>query len=111
LHIIFRSTLSDIEAAGLSNGFDEKNRRLCMTQLAIIKDKIKKLYRTNPNIQINVLMKRPKVCLSNEPAVIKGVYPHIFRIEERSSGFTRCHTVQYADVLTKCIEIVEIAEA
>ena len=42
-----------------------------MTQLAIIRDKIKKLYNTNPNIHINVLMKRPTICLSNEPAVIK----------------------------------------
>jgi uncharacterized protein Veg len=55
-------------------------------------------------------MKRPKICLSNEPAIIKGVYPHFFRIEEQSSGFSRCYTVQYADVLTKWIEIVEMAE-
>ncbi|MGI6772221.1 MAG: hypothetical protein GX264_06055 [Clostridiales bacterium] len=81
-----------------------------MTQLAIIRDKIKKLYNTNPNIHINVLMKRPTICLSNEPAVIKGVYPHLFLIEERSSGFSRCRTVQYTDVLTKCVEIVEISE-
>lgn len=81
-----------------------------MTQLAIIKDKIKKLYKTNPNIHINVLMKRPNFCLMNEPAIIKGVYPHIFQIEERSCGFSRCYTFQYTDVLTKNIEIVEIAE-
>lgn len=81
-----------------------------MTQLTIIKDKIKKLYKTNPNIHINVLMKRPNICLTNEPAIIKGVYPHIFQIEERSSGLSRCYTIQYTDVLTKCIEIVEIAE-
>lgn len=80
-----------------------------MTQLAIIRDKIKKLYKTNPHIHINVLTKRPNICLSNEPAIIKGVYPHIFQIEERSSGFSRCYTVQYTDVLTKCIEIVEMA--
>ena len=81
-----------------------------MTQLDIIKGNIKKLYKTNPNIHINVSMKRPNVCLSNEPAIIKGIYPHIFQIEERSSGFSRCYTIQYTDVLTKCIEIVEIAE-
>lgn len=81
-----------------------------MTQLAKIKDKIKKLYKNNPNIHINVFMKRPNICLRNEPAIIKGVYPHIFQIEERSSGVSKCYTIQYTDILTKCIEIVEIAE-
>ena len=81
-----------------------------MTQLAIIKDKIKKLYNTNPNIHINVLMKSPNICLSNEPAIIKGVYPHVFQIEERSSGFSRCYTHPYTDVLIKHIEIVELTE-
>jgi uncharacterized protein Veg len=81
-----------------------------MIRLAVIKDKITKLYKTNPNIHINVFKKRPSICLSNEPAIITGVYPHIFRIEEQSSGFSRCYTIQYTDVLTKCIEIVEFAE-
>ena len=80
-----------------------------MTQLAIIKDKIKKLYETNPNIHINVFKKRPNIRLINEPAVIKGIYPHIFLIEERSSGFSRRRSIQYADVLTKCDEIIEMA--
>jgi len=42
--------------------------------------------------------------------VIKGVYPHIFQIEERSSGSTKCHTLQYTDVLLHHIEIVEFGD-
>lgn len=78
------------------------------TSLDIIKSQIKRLYDTHPNIHINVSITRPKVDLKNEPVIIKGVYPHIFQIEERSSGSPKCHTLQYADVLTKQIEILEM---
>ena len=56
-----------------------------MTSLNIIKSKIQRLYKTNPDIHINVAITSPKVNLKNEPVVIKGVYPHIFQIEERGS--------------------------
>lgn len=78
-----------------------------MTSLKSIKNTIKKLYLTNPNIHINVSMTSPKICLQNEPAVIKGVYPHIFQIEEAGSGFPQRRTLTYTDVFTKQIEIVE----
>lgn len=79
-----------------------------MNALDVIKYKIKKLYNTNPNIHVNVSITRPKVVLKNEPATIKNIYPHIFQIEEHSSGTPRCHTLQYSDILTKQIEIVEL---
>ncbi len=50
-----------------------------MTSLDMIKSKIQKLYKTNLSIHINVATTNPKVNLKNEPVVIKGVYPHIFR--------------------------------
>ncbi len=81
-----------------------------MTLLDTIKSKIRGLYESNPNIHINVSISHPKVCLKNEPAVLKGVYPHIFQIEEHSSGYPKCHTVQYTDVITKQVEIVEMED-
>lgn len=81
-----------------------------MTALDIVKSKIIKLYKTNPNIHINVSMTNPRVNLSNEPVVIKGVYPHIFQIEERSSSSPKCHTLQYNDILLHYIEIIELAK-
>lgn len=81
-----------------------------MTSLDIIKSKIQRLYKTNPNIHINVSITSPKVILENEPVVIKGVYPHIFQIEERSSGAPKRHTLQYTEVLLHHIEIVELGE-
>lgn len=78
-----------------------------MTSLERIRNSIQKLYDTHPDIRINVQMTHPKVNLKNEPVTIKGVYPHIFQIEERSSGYPKCHTLQYTDVLIKQIEILE----
>ena len=81
-----------------------------MTSIDIVKSQIQELYRTHPNIHINVSMTRPKVSLKNEPVTIKGVYPHIFQIEDQSSGTPKCYTIQYADILTKSIKIAELAE-
>lgn len=81
-----------------------------MTSLDMIKSKIQKLYKTNPNIHINVTIAKPKINLKNEPVIIKGVYPHIFRIEERSSGSPECHTLQYTEVLLHHVEILELGE-
>lgn len=79
-----------------------------MNELDFIKLRIKKLYESKPNIHINISIAHPKLNLTNDPVIIKGVYPHVFRIEECSSGVPKCHTLQYTDVLTKQIEIIEL---
>lgn len=79
-----------------------------MTHLDEIKCKLNELYHTQPNIHINVSISHPKVSLQNEAVVIKGIYSHIFQIEEFSSGFPKRRTIQYNDILTKNIEIVEL---
>lgn len=80
-----------------------------MTTLDIIKSRIRYLYENNPNIHMNISINHPKIHLENDPAVIKGVYSHVFRIEEYSNGAPQCHTIQYTDIVTKQIEIVELA--
>lgn len=79
-----------------------------MSTLDAIKEEIQNLYKTNPNIHISVTLTSPRVNLSNEPAVITGIYPHIFQIEEKSTGSAKRHTLQYADVLTNNIDIFEL---
>lgn len=64
-------------------------------------------YQSNPKIRINVNITKPKLRLQNVPATITGVYAHIFQIEEALSGRTRRHTLQYTDVLTHNIEILD----
>lgn len=76
-----------------------------MNSLDLIREKIQKMYETNPQILINVKLSRPKVNLKNEAVTIKGVYPHFFIIEEQSDGLAKEHTLQYSDILIGCVEI------
>ncbi len=79
-----------------------------MTSLDAVKNELSRLFRTDPRVHVNVSLSHPKVCVQNEAVVIKGIYPHIFQIEEYSSGAPKCHTVQYSDLLTKNVEILEL---
>ncbi len=81
-----------------------------MNALDLIREKIKHLYNTNPQVHLNVNIKRPRVILENSEATITGVYPHIFIIEECTSGTPKQHTLQYTDVLIKNIVILELEE-
>lgn len=82
-----------------------------MSAVDSIRSQIEGLYRTDPHIHVNVSLTHPKLCLIDVPAVLCGVYPHIFRIEEHSDGMTRCHTLQYNDVVTHRIEILELKQS
>ncbi len=79
-----------------------------MTELNIIRSKIAHLFDTNPNIHINVSISRPKVSLQKVEAKITGVYPYLFQITENSTGVPKSHTIQYVEVLTQKVSIVEL---
>lgn len=81
-----------------------------MNRLETIKTKIKERYNENPNIHINLALTSPRLCLKNQEVRLKGVYPHIFRIEEYSTGKPQCYTLQYNDILAGQIEITELSE-
>ena len=76
-----------------------------------IRQRILERYQSDPEIRINVSLVQPKLQLRNIPAKITGVYSHIFQIEETSSGHARRHTLQYTDVLTHNIEILDLSPA
>jgi len=80
---------------------------IIMTQLDVIKQKVNYLYSVSPKIHINVRMNHPRLELKNDPVVIKGVYKNIFTIEEYTTGVPRVHSLQYVDILTGNIEIIE----
>ena len=79
-----------------------------VNSIDMIKNGILTLYKTNPNIHVNVSINNPKVKLTNRTAVIKGVYPHVFQIEDNNGSFKGRHTFQYVDVLTGNVEILEL---
>lgn len=76
-------------------------------ELEQIRQRISERYRSDPKIRINVSIAQPKLHLSNVPVVITGVYRHIFQVEETSSGQPKRHALQYADVLTHNIKILD----
>ena len=73
-----------------------------------IRQRILERYQRNPQIRINVSIAKPRLHLNDVPVEITGVYAHIFQIEETSSGQAKRHTLQYADVLTHTIEILDL---
>lgn len=77
-------------------------------ELEQIRHRISERYRIEPNIRVNVSLRRPKLHLNNVPVKITGVYRHIFQVEEISSGQPKRHALQYTDVLTHNIEILDI---
>ncbi len=82
-----------------------------MSTVDTVKSRIADLYRTDPDIHANINLTAPKskkTVLTGVHAVIKGVYPNVFRIEETSTGVPRQYTFRYADVITRTIEIPEL---
>lgn len=79
-----------------------------MSATESIRRRVKRLYETNPNIHLNVRIPHHKVTVQAAPAVIRGVYPNIFCVEETTSGQPRSHSIQYTEILIGQIEIPEL---
>lgn len=80
------------------------------TTIQSIKNKIEELYRTNPKIHLNVSYTHPRISLTNEPVTIQAIYPYTFEVLENSHGYANLKTIQYTDILTKNIVVVEFAD-
>ncbi len=79
-----------------------------MYSLDYIKEKIESLYKTSPNVHISVNLSKPRLCLDCAPAVIVGVYAHIFRVEENSARTPRQHSLRYAEVAAGIVKLEEL---
>ena len=77
-------------------------------ELEQIRQRISERYLSDPNIRINVFLRQPRLHLNDVPVKITGVYRHIFQVEETSSGQPKRHALQYADVLTHNIELLDL---
>lgn len=88
-----------IESEGMMNDIYE---------LQQIRQRISERYLSDPNIHINVSLRQPRLHLNDVPVRITGVYRHIFQVEEDSSGQPKRHALQYADVLTHDIELLNL---
>ena len=79
-----------------------------MNEIQQIRQRILERYRHDSKIRINVSIAKPKLHLNDVPVEIMGVYANIFQIEEVTGGQARRHTLQYTDVLTHNIEILDL---
>ena len=79
-----------------------------MNEIQQIRQRILERYRHDPKIRINVSIAKPRLHLNDVPVEITGVYANVFQIEEVTGGQTRRHTLQYTDVLTHNIEILDL---
>lgn len=61
-------------------------------------------YHANPRVRISVQMPHSRLVQAAE-VTITGVYPHVFCVEEIVGGAVQRHSFQYADVLTRRVEI------
>ena len=81
-----------------------------MTQLDMIKRKVAYLFSVSPKVHVNVNLYHPRIVLKNDAVEIKGVYKNIFTIEEYTGNAPRIHSLQYIDILTGNVEIIESAK-
>ena len=88
-----------IESVGMMNDIYE---------LQQIRQRISERYLSDPNIRINVSLRQPRLHLNNVPVKITGVYRHIFQVEEVSPGPPKRHALQYTDVLTHDIALLDL---
>lgn len=88
-----------IESVGMMNDIYE---------LQQIRQRISERYLSDPNIRINVSLRQPRLHLNNVPVKITGVYRHIFQVEEVSPRPPKRHALQYTDVLTHDIELLDL---
>ncbi len=82
-----------------------------LSSLTDIRRKVQFLYKTHPNVHVNVQVRYPRTSrqnLAGIPVVIKGVFPNVFQIEDTSSGIPKLYMHQYNEIATKEIEIIEM---
>ena len=77
-------------------------------ELEQIRQRISERYLSDPNIRINVFLRQPRLHLNDVPVKITGVYRNIFQVEDTSSGQPKHYALQYKDVLTHNIEILDL---
>ncbi len=80
------------------------------TPLSLIKSQIVHLFKTNPNVHIELSNRRDGKRLTNVPAVITAVYPNIFTARLKEDGIERNYTFQYVDLLTDTMVIKELSK-
>lgn len=81
-----------------------------MNTLNAIKTRVQALYKTNPNIHMNVTIPGGRIHLKKHPVTITSVYPNIFSVEDRTTDPASTHIVQYVELMMGYVEILELTQ-
>lgn len=76
--------------------------------LESIKQQVKELYKTAPQVHMTLTIARSKIKTESISGTITGVYPRIFTVEETNSMPVKVHSVQYTDLLTGMTKLDEL---
>lgn len=79
-----------------------------MTAMERIKARVNELFLEGNEIHVSIILSHPRIHLENAVCVIKGVYPHIFMIEQIDLERPVSYSLQYTDLLTECVKIKEL---
>lgn len=79
-----------------------------VNQLTQIKQQLKQLYETNPDVHIDVFFKKERKRLENIPARITAVYPNLFSALLYLDDGEKIYTFQYVDILIHSVAIKEL---
>ncbi len=78
-----------------------------MTAMEKIKARVKELFLLGDKIHVTITLSHPRIHLNDAPCIIKGVYPHIFVVEQIGADIPSSYSLQYTDLLTECVKIKE----
>lgn len=81
-----------------------------MTTLSLIKSQVMYLFKTNPQVHIDISSRSDRKHITNVPAVITGVYPNIFTARLKENNTEKDCIFQYVDLLTHTMEIKELSK-
>ncbi len=79
-----------------------------MTAMERIKARVNELFLKGDEIHVSITLSHPRIHLDDATCVIKGVYPHIFMIEQVGVERPSNYSLQYTDLLTDCVKIKEL---
>ena len=71
------------------------------------REAILKLYAEGTEVRMNIRLQKPRTELLGIACVIKGAYPHMFRIEASLTDCKKIYSIQYSDLITGKAEILD----
>ncbi len=73
-----------------------------------LREKLKSMCETAPDIHISVSFTKPRVEINSECVKLVGAYKHIFQVEQDKNGRKQRYSMQYGDIIAGIVKIEEL---